>query len=147
MDLTVPSPNQNKRSLDNFVSSTVQVTQDSMSLAAANVKGRPSAVESNFPGAFKCVVSFDATWHRRGHYSNQGFGAAIRVTNNVLDYMFYQRICKKCLSWPEERRSTHAEEYSAFVSEHKSTCPANFSGTSQAIEGSAAVEIWKRSVD
>ena len=148
MDLPVPGRNLNKRSLDNFVSSTAHVTQDSMSLAAANVRERPSAVESNIPGAFKCDVSFDATWHRRGHYSNQGFGAAIDVvTNQVLDYMFYQRICNKCLSWPEERRSNHPEEYAAFISEHRSTCPANFSGSSQAMEGSAAVEIWKRSVE
>ena len=35
-----------------------------------------------------CVVSFDATWHRRGHYSNQGFTAAIEVySGKVLDYV------------------------------------------------------------
>ena len=148
MDLPIPGRTMNRRSLDNFSTSTDRVTQDSMSLAAAEVRDRPSAIESNIPGAFKCDVSFDATWHRRGHYSNQGFGAAIDVvTNKVLDYMLYQRVCNKCLSWPEERRSNHPEEYSAFISEHKPTCPANFSGTSQAMEGSAAVEIWKRSVD
>ena len=148
IELPVPGRNMNKRSLENFVSSTSQVTQESMSLAAANVRERQSAVESNIPGAFKCDVSFDATWHRRGHYSNQGFGAAIDVvTNKVLDYMFYQRICNKCLSWSEEQRSNHPEEYAAFVSEHKPSCPANISGTSQGMEGSAAVEIWKRSVE
>ena len=119
-----------------------------MSLAAANVRDSTSAVKSNIPVAFKCDGSFDATWHMRGCNSNQGFGAAIDVvTNKVLDYMFYQRISKKCLSLPEERRSTHAEEYSAFISEYKSTCPANQSGTSHAMEGSAAVEIWMRLVD
>ena len=148
MDLPVPGRNLNQRSLEYFASSTAQVTQDSMSLAAAKVRQRESAVESKIPGAFKCDVSFDATWHKRGHYSNQGFGAAIDiVTNKVLDYMFYQRVCKKCLSWPQERRSNNPEEYAAFMSEHKSTCPANYSGTSQGMEGAAAVEIWKRSVD
>ena len=61
--------------------------------------------------------------------------------------MFYQRVCNKCLSWPQERRTNNTEEYAAFMSDHKSTCPANFSGTSQGMEGAAAVEIWRRSVD
>ena len=30
---------------------------------------------------------------------------------------------------------------------HSSECPANFFGTSQAMESSAAIEIWGRSVD
>ena len=147
MDLPVPARNPNKRSLEYFTSSTAEVTQNSMSYAAATARQRESVVESNIPGAFKCDVSFDATWHRRGHYSNQGFGAAIDVvTNKVLDYMLYQRVCNKCSSWPQERRSNNPDEYAAFMSEHKSTCPANFSGTSQGMEGVAAVEIWKRSV-
>ena len=148
MDLPLPARNLNKRSLEYFKSSTAEVTQSSMSYAASTVRQRESAVESNIPGAFKCDVSFDATWHRRGHYSNQGFGAAIDVvTNKVLDYMLYQRVCNKCSSWPQERQSNHPDEYAAFMFEHKSTCPANFSGTSQGMEGAAAVEIWRRSVD
>ena len=148
MDLPVPGRNLSKRSLESLRSSTSQVSQESMSLAAAQVRSRESSVASNIPGAFKCDVSFDATWHRRGHYSNQGFGAAIDiVSKKVLDYMLYQRVCRKCLKWPAERRASAPEDYAAFWSEHQATCSANFSGTSQGMEGSAAVEIWKRSVE
>ena len=148
MDLPVPARNMNKHSLSSFTASAVEVSQESMSLAAAQVRTRETSTESNIPGAFRCDVSFDATWHRRGHYSNQGFGAAIDVVSNkVLDYMLYQRVCRKCLTWPSERRSNFPEEYAAFCEEHEATCSANFSGTSQGMEGSAAIEIWKRSVD
>ena len=148
MDLPVPGRNLDERELENFQSCTKQVSQNSMDLAAAQVRSRENSVASNIPGAYKCDVSFDATWHRRGHYSNQGFGAAIDiVSNKVLDYMLYQRICRKCLFWPNERRISQPDDYATFFSEHQATCTANFSGSSQSMEGSAAVEIWKRSVE
>ena len=148
MDLPVPGRNLQKRELQNFQSVTDQVSQESMTLAAAQVRSREKSVISNIPGAYRCDVSFDATWHRRGHYSNQGFGAAIDIASNkVLDYVLYQRICRKCLSWPDERRTSQPEDYAAFLSDHHTACTANFSGSSQSMEGSAAVEIWKRSVE
>ena len=82
-----------------------------------------------------------------GHYYNQGFGAAIdSISGKVLDYVLYQRICKKCSVWPEERRTCNPGEYSEFWESHESECAANFSGSSQGMESSAALEIWNRSV-
>ena len=148
MDLPVPGRNPPKKALKSFNSSAFDISQESMSLAAAEISSRENAVQSNIPGAFKCDVSFDATWHRRGHYSNQGFGAAIDVVSNkVLDYILYQRVCRKCLKWPFERRAAHPEENSEFFTEHQPTCTANFFGTSQGMEGSAACVLWKRSVE
>ena len=148
MDLPVPGRNLNKRTLENLKSCTSQVVEKSMSAAAERVRKRDTTLLSNIPGAYRCDVSFDATWHRRGHYSNQGFGAVIdAVSNKVLDYTLYQRICRKCSQWPIERQNADPEAYSTFLTEHKPVCSANFSGTSQAMESSAAVEIWKRSVD
>ena len=98
MDLPVTGRNLNKPVLEHFQSCTTQVTNESMALAADQVPTRETAIASNIPGAYKCNVSFDSTWYRRGHYSNQGFLAAIDiVSNKVLDYMLYQRICRKCL--------------------------------------------------
>ena len=134
MDLPVPGRNLQKRELEKFQSVTNQVCQESMTVAAAQVRSRENSVISNIPGAYRCDVSFDATWHRRGHYSNQGFGAAIDIASNkVLDYMFYKRICRKCLCWPDERRFSQPEDYAAFLSEHHAICTANFSGSSQSI--------------
>ena len=92
-------------------------------------------------------MSFDASWHRRGHYSNQGFGAAIdSVSGKVLDYDFCQRVCRKCLAWTDERKTANPEEYSSFISKHEEECAANFTGTSQAMEGEIAVKLWQRSL-
>ena len=78
----------------------------------------------------------------------QGFGAAIDVVSNkVLDYALYQQVCQKRMNWPSERRTSQPDEFAEFWSEHEPNCTANFSGTSQAMEGSAACDIWKRSIE
>ena len=90
-----------KAYLSKLVQSSAKVCEQSMSLTAARVYG--SAEASNISQVKKCTVSFDATWHQRGHYSNQGFAAAIEVySGKVLDYALYERICSKCLKWSEE---------------------------------------------
>ena len=46
-----------------------------MSLTTKHV--HTSGKTSNIPDSKTCTESFDATWYRRGYYSNQGFAAAI----------------------------------------------------------------------
>ena len=148
MNLQVPGPNVTKHPLENLVACTAQGGQESMSLAVDEVKSRQSTVLTNIPGAHRSNLSFDETWHRRGHYSNQGFGAAIDAESiKVLDYKLYQRICRKCAKCPLERQKSEPDDYYIFISEHKPLCSANFSGTSQAMEGSAALELWRRSFE
>ena len=92
-------------------------------------------------------MSFDASWHRRGHFSNQGFAAAIDSEyGKVLDYQLYDRVCYPCSKWPDERKETHPDEYQEYWGNHKEFCTANYFGLSQSMESSAAVEIWKRSI-
>ena len=87
-------------------------------------------------------MSFDGSWHRHRYFSNQGFAGAIEVkTGKVLDYVLYERVCNKCIRWTEERKEENPEEYSEYWEKHSSECPANFSGISQAMEYSAAIEI------
>ena len=69
MDLPVPGRNLTKLSVESFGNCTSQVCQESMSLAASQVASRENAVMSKITGVYKFDVSFDATWHRRGHYS------------------------------------------------------------------------------
>ena len=94
-----------------------------------------------------CTLSFDASWHRRGHFSNQCFAAAIdSESGKVLDYQLYDRVCYLCSKWPEERKNNNPEDYEGYWSTHKLHCTANFSGSSQSMESAAAVDIWKRSI-
>ena len=83
-----------------------------MDIAASEVRNRTGTEPSVIDGAKRCHVSYDASWHRRGHYSNQGFGAAIDSTSGkVLDYGLLQRVCLKCAVWSEERQSLFPDEY------------------------------------
>ena len=146
LDLPVPQKNLNKRSMERFIEVTSKVSAIAMDLAAEEVRCRVDSEPSVINGVTRCHVSYDASWHRRGHYSNQGFGAAIDSTSGkVLDYGVTQRVCKKCCNWSDERKVAFPEEYESFL-EHHTNCTINFTGTSQAMEGAIAVDLWSRSV-
>ena len=146
LDLPVPQKNLNKRAMKFFEEITTKVSSIAMDLAAEEVRCRLDAIPSVIEPCMRCDVSFDASWHRRGHYSNQGFGAAIdAVSGKVLDFGIKQRVCKKCANWSEEKQSSFPEEYTNFLDTH-TDCTINFTGTSQAMEGAIAVDLWKRSV-
>ena len=147
LGLQVPGRNMRQGALDKLIATTCKVSQDTMKIASREVAKQIDIVPSNIQGASRCHVSFDTSWHRRGHYSNQGFGAVIDSNSGkVLDYNLLQRVCKKCLAWPEERKTSEPEEYSSSCAERGAVCTANFMGTSQAMEGAIAIKLWKRSV-
>ena len=114
----------NKVSLLKLVESANTICQQSMSMSAKLV--RDTADTSNIPDCKNCTVSYDGSWHQRGHYSNQGFAAAIEVySGKVLDYVIYERVCSKCLKWTEERKKDDPDEYSEYWKKHSGECPAN----------------------
>ena len=77
-----------RNNLRTFVEATNGICERSMSLAANEI--RSFSPISNVPNCKICSVSFDGSWHTRGHYSNQGFCAAIKIdTGLVLDYQLY----------------------------------------------------------
>ena len=78
MDLPLPGQHINQQTMNHLIMDTSTVTDKSMSLAATEVKQRPDTQPSNISGAFKCNVSYDATWYKRGDYSYQGFGTAVK---------------------------------------------------------------------
>ena len=90
-----------KSLLAQFVLSTDKICQQSMSMTAKELRAK--AESSNISGRKVCAVSFDASWHRRGNFSNRlGFAGAIEVkTGKVLDYVLYERVCNKCIRWTE----------------------------------------------
>ena len=139
---TMQPSSQNK-----FVDTTLEVCKRSMSSAASHVysTSEPSKIDNNK----KCgAVSFDASWHRRGHYSNQGFAAAIEIlSGKVLDYVLYERMCNKCIQWTEDLKNHKPEDYSEYWKKHCTECLANYSGSSQYMESAGALEygedLWR----
>ena len=147
LDLKVPAREISKRHLKNFVGSTTRVVAKSMKISANQVHSSSPETSLLPENLRSCTVSFDASWHRRGHFSNQGFAAAIDSEyGKVLYHQLYDRVCYPCSKWPEERKENNPEDYEEFWSTHKLLCTANFSGSSQSMESAAAVEIWKRSI-
>ena len=111
--------------MERFIEVTSRVSAIAMDLAAKEVRCRVDSEPSVISGVTRCHVSYDASWHRRGHYSNQGFGAAIDSSSGkVLDYGVTQRVCKKCCNWSDERKVAFPEEYESFL-EHHTNCTIN----------------------
>ena len=148
LDIKAPNKDMSKSQLNTFRAASVTLAKTSMRFAGEQAYSHASAVVDSNSGLKECAVSFDASWHRRGHYSNQGFAAAIDTDfGKVLDYSLYDRVCFSCSKWPESRRTSVPEEYEDYWNAHKEICSANYKGTSQSMESSAAIEVWNRSID
>ena len=133
----------------------IRFVQATRNVVCASIKASGQIVHSILPSEpslpitlRNSTVSFDASWHRRGHFSNQGFAAVIESeSGKVLDHQLYDRVGFSGSSWTEERKASSPDVYAEFWDSHKALCNANFSGSSQSMESSAAVEVWKRSIE
>lgn len=94
-------------------------------------------------------VSYDGTWHKRGHTSNYGIGIVIDVlTGLVIDFQVMSKYCGTCVM-KSSAMGKDSIEYAGWLQNHKESgmCEANYSGSSNSMEAAAAVEMWKRSID
>ena len=148
LDLKPPYKDMSKSQLYTFMAASLTVAKESMRIAGEQAYSQADAVHDSPSNTRECAVSFDSSWHRRGHYSNQGFAAAIDTdVGKVLDYSLYDRVCYSCSKWPESRRNFCPEEYEEYWVSHKHLCTANYKGTSQSMESTAAIDVWKRSIE
>ena len=87
LDMKPPHQRMSKTQLTKFMKASVDIASVSMRIAGKQAYSQASPVDDGPAGLRECAVSFDASWHRRGHYSNQGFAAAIETDfGKVLDY-------------------------------------------------------------
>ena len=148
LDIKPPSQTISKSNLDKVMDASKAVVMRSMQYAGDHAYSESLPANYSVPHTRECTVSFDASWHRRGHFSNQGFAAAIDSEfGKVLDYTLYDRVCYSCSKWPESRQESNPDEYADYWSSHKDQCSSNYKGTSQFMESSAAVDIWSRSIE
>lgn len=92
-------------------------------------------------------VSFDGSWHKRGHTSNYGVGVVIELqTGLVIDYCVLSKVCQVCAITATEL-GAESPEFDIWYQGHKSDCFKNYSGSSPAMETKAAEIMWKRSLD
>lgn len=90
-------------------------------------------------------VSFDGTWHKRGHTSLYGIGVVIdMLTGLVVDYEILSKYCHECVVTQRDL-GPETPEFEAWYSGHKDVCQKNFSGSSNSMEMYTAEIMWKRS--
>ena len=106
MDLPVPAKTMPTNTLNRVAECSKRTALNSMKQAAIDVRSLEGAIESTISGVINCTVYFDASWHRRGHYSNQGFAGVIEADNGkVLEYVLYDRVLLSMLQMePGEER-------------------------------------------
>ena len=89
------------------------------------------------------VVSYDGTWHKRGHSSHHGIGVIIEVhTGFVLDYHIISTYCQGCANGPKQNDPL----YAAWLLKHTASCQKNYEGSAPSMEVAAAEILFRRSV-
>ena len=80
LDMKPPQRDMSKTQLTTFMTASLTVAKESMRIAGQQAYSQATPVSDSLSGLREFAVSFDASWHRRGHYSIQGFAAALIQT-------------------------------------------------------------------
>lgn len=89
-------------------------------------------------------ISYDGTWHKRGHTSHFGVGVAVELNSGlVIDYSVQSNYCQVCAQGPKPG----SQEYEEWFESHSPDCQKNFQGSAHAMEVEAASVIFGRSVE
>ena len=91
------------------------------------------------------TVSFDGTWHIKGHSSSVGACFVIDTLSGlVLDYVVLSKYCAECQLVGDKLTG---EEKTLWLEAHRTDCDRNHFGSSGAMETAGAKLLWSRSVD
>ena len=127
---------------------TLEATENGLDQSIAVVRAMHCDLNPDFPSdqPVPITVSFDGTWHKRGHMSMHGVAAVIEVmTGLVVDYIVLSTYCHSCSLKRHEFRDDPAS-FDTWHAEHVDDCSINFHGSSNAMEVEAAKQLWSRSV-
>lgn len=103
----------------------------------------------NSDGVLDIDVSFDGTWHTRGHKSLLGASAVIDAnTGLVIDYEVFCKSCVICNSKKGllSKKKITREAYDTWYTEHIPNCEVNYGGSAGGMEPAGAVNMFGRSV-
>ncbi|GFU93929.1 uncharacterized protein TNCV_2453001 [Trichonephila clavipes] len=77
------------------------------------------------------TVSYDGTWHKRGHTSLYGIGIVIDImTSLVVDFEVLSKYCHEC-SMAAKDMGEASPEFQIWKSGHSEKCQKNFDGSSE----------------
>ncbi|XP_063965894.1 uncharacterized protein LOC135156738 [Lytechinus pictus] len=142
-----PPPEQRsyQRHLKCVATASDQASEEQMKEAAKRLRDKAREEDPSIgpEDIVDVAVSYDGTWHKRGHTSNHGVGVVISLdTGEVLDREVLSKVCKECNArkgWDRE-----GDRYKKWKSEHE--CYGGHSGSSGAMEAAGAKILWSRAV-
>lgn len=119
-------------------------SRESLAAAVQKVKDAYPEQDSNIKDIH---VSFDGSWHKRGHTSKSGIGLAIeRKTGLIVDYEVLTSYCPVCATTGKRLEKQNVLKYERWLASHSLHCSANYEGPSGGMEKEAALRIWSRSI-
>ena len=130
--------------LDAYVSVADTVLRDSVAAVKAALQ---ETGDSGDQDIYDVTVSYDGTWHKRGHTSLYGVGCVIEVTTGlIVDYAVLSKYCHSC-AIHEKKFGADSPEYRRWYADHEEDCAINYQGSSNAMETEGARRLWARSVE
>ena len=98
-------------------------------------------------GEMDLMVSFDGSWMTRGHSSLYGIGCIVEVvTGLVIDFTILSLYCQSCACAASHYGGRDTDGFKKWFEGHND-CTVNYTGSSNAMEKTAAEILWKNSVD
>ena len=93
-----------------------------------------------------CItVSFDGSWHKRGHTSMYDVAAVIDVLTGLLvNDVVLSKYCHAC-SMKKTALGAESEAFNTWHQGYAGQCAINYDGSSNAMEVEAARRLWSRS--
>lgn len=93
------------------------------------------------------AMSFDGSWHKRGFTSNYGVGSVIHIdTGLVIKFHILSKYCHNCAVTKEDL-GENSPEFHFWYQGHEANCDINYTGSSPAMEVTAAGVLRRCSLD
>lgn len=133
------------RHLKHFHSFSAQSLHAQQQNICAKVKDAHSILCKSSSDICNIAVSYDATWHKRGHTSNYAVGCVIDVlTGFVIDHEVLSKFCHNCAQ-TEKALGKESPEFAYWYKGHLPYCQKNYVGSSGGMEVEMALKLWRRS--
>ena len=99
-------------------------------------------IKPDCEGILEIGVSYDGSWHKRGHSSHTGIGVVIDLLTGLpIDYEVLSNFCLQCQLAP----SSEDENLHDWLQKHSEHCSKNYAGSANSMELECARRIWERS--
>ena len=99
-------------------------------------------VKPDCDGVLEIGVSYDGSWHKRGHSSHTGIGVVIDLLTGLpVDYEVLSSYCLQCQLAP----TNDDENLHEWQQNQSSKCSKNYEGSANSMEMECARWIWERS--